>query len=1586
MHSVGRTTEPGEPARGVVAQAEPAAAPMAALGNRALATMAAQAAAPAAAPVVVARPASASLSLDDPGFNPTTRAHDLLRAVDSEQYTFAVKNSGGTFGGMVEDVDAERRKIDFPAAVTALDGLTASQVKRVEEVFFAFEKKTTLRDDLFGTGQSGRRADLTKDQVARLEALLAGTKAEPLDPDVMAELRRYPPEIAGPLKADLETRADAGPALHRHQAEAAELHQLLASELDEGKRERVMAMHRRPATEIDALDASYAQAYGPAALTYDLNLRLKGLQLMRMTELREGNFAQADACAIEDKRRRIEELNKQDSKFDDILPGGLVVGYDVMREERKKEKQKLTGDIQAIVELNKREALADAPNSGKSAGQAVSERLRTILDQQDGEAGTTLGAELGRTLAKEDAAVLAAATDPWNNTNTANLVRAAAAQLAADEKAGATSAKRVIETLKGFRDLAQHDLTAQVYDPRVPAEQKLALQRDGEGAITRLAQQYVEEYKAEYTKLAGEGARSYDEIMHSADDADETYIKDLSYGGGRTSDLGELEHAMGKKDVDAVKTLLRKQPSREKVDELVAAYDKLGDGHDLRRELFGADQLGRTATPELAQLGSSMFVRGGLVSGRDAAQVAEQLIKPGAAGMKGQDEARWIVKGGLTEYGVTMDHRGVTGRLREIGDDPETERLLERTRDDLAALGRQFEAETDPAKRERLVAEMRRLRATLTGDADAYEKDNERVLGEIRSALSFAVSIALAVLIPGAGAGIAAFLQTAALNIAATVASNFVIKMGDYSLADLKADVLGGALGAGGAKFGEELMGRVAAAVMRPAAEATAETAGKLGVKTALAHEVVAIAGAGEKTVIAVSEFEIKTAGQVASKSIVETGAREVGGFFGGIYGPKFMTGDFGLSVDEVLKALAATAAGKAAHRNKAAAKEEPVAAEEQVKPDTEEAAPKPAEETAGALPAGGEFVPEPAPPAADAFGPRSPKEMLLDSGIPPASAKGFQDVADVFNVVLKVRPTNTASLPVLEAGGVAKPELIKAKTVNRADQLIGAPPDGLGKVGFFEPRMPSEPILASLKPEARTAVQERFQQRLEEFHHYQEEYGKLAEQGLLKITDGVLQIADPRTGEFRDIGGDHDIFEITNSDGTPLHPDVRRALVNQLRSMGINVEHPDHVSWPADSPKTFDEKAYQKIVDQHTTDEALVAFVPKSQPRHVMAGDVVTGPPRTEGVGDRFLPASSGHATEPGPAGPTRPGETDFSVDPRHATADEIAAAKQRAAAGELAAGEREPAAMRPAGSQNRSTGGPPDALNTRIAGRLLEVRAEWPNLTRQARAERLVLAVAFEIQNTGCPFPKVRIIGGENSYFHPDSWLIDLGRPAMATDNPSAAQFAEICDHVRHEWEHAILEFRVARRESRLTGESIQDLAARLGMDPGAVQRAQEANAAPGRFEAIDGTPLDFQARLINESLRGVGRRDRNNVLSQLTATEKALARARTMSGPAGQVAIQNAERLYHRAHERYMSLPDEMFAWDAGRQVQEIVRKHHDLAADMAAAHNELAARDTALEEALAAGQAGTALDRLQQAVDRAEDRLDQLVSTLARRTGR
>jgi len=64
MHSVGRSSEPGDPVRGAVAQADPmVTSPQA--GNGARAQMAAGAPR-SVAPIAIARPASASLSLDDP--------------------------------------------------------------------------------------------------------------------------------------------------------------------------------------------------------------------------------------------------------------------------------------------------------------------------------------------------------------------------------------------------------------------------------------------------------------------------------------------------------------------------------------------------------------------------------------------------------------------------------------------------------------------------------------------------------------------------------------------------------------------------------------------------------------------------------------------------------------------------------------------------------------------------------------------------------------------------------------------------------------------------------------------------------------------------------------------------------------------------------------------------------------------------------------------------------------------------------------------------------------------------------------------------------------------------------------------------------------------------------------------------------------------------------------------------------------------------------------------------------------------------------------------------------------------------------
>jgi hypothetical protein len=1278
-------------------------------------------------------------ALDDPSFNADAVAHDLLRAIDQQQYNLVLS------GGMIakEDVAKEHRNIDAPKVISCLEGLTAAQIAEVKRRYFDFEKWTTLEQDLFGTGQSGRTSNLTPDQQARIQVLLQGTKGDPTSASVIAELKRYPPETAARIRAALGQHAADVARMHQIEADAIEVHELFADKLDGPKLERVMLLHRRPLPEIDALDAFYDNHYGAGVLATDIHLRLSGLQLMRMTELREGNTAGADACAIEDKRRQIDELNRQEQQakggvlneaasYLGLPAGGLAIP-DYLAQERAKRKEELTAGIESIIEQNRQEALADTANAGKQAGVAIAERLTKILGQQDGDPGNTLESQLTATLGAGRAAAITTAAKVPRSGGSDSLIESAAAALAETERSNTTTAEAIIAVMRSMRSLAKHDVLARVHDPSVALADKQAIGADPQGAINHLAHTYVDAYEAAYNRLAGTEGRNFQAILASAtSDADATYLEDLRLGGGETSDLAELQRAVGNKDVEAIKAVLRKQSDRTALDALVAQYNEVFDT-DLHRVLFGR-MFDQDVTEVAAEAAEKTWSTGGLVVGRDAAQIAEILGRPAAARSgeaktageaafgPGYDEVAWMVARGQREFDVTMGHRGVTGHMREWTGDPETERILKASREKLHDLQQQWEHATSPAEKHHWMLEIRKTRAALSLDADAYEKDNERVLGEIRSVLSFAVSIALAIALPGAGAGLVAFLESTALNIAANVAANVVIKGDDYSWADLKGDLIGGALGAGGAKFGEELLGRVAVRIAGPAAKATAGATEKIGIETALAREVTELTTAGEKVAVSAGEMEAAAAGRevgaatketsgeiaagaketagdvgaatketsgeiaagtketagatgatspaapvAATKGLAERGARELGGFFGGIFGGKLYSGDMGLSLDEVLQALAATLAGKAAHHEPAAGHgpakgatgehepgrvpgerpaEEPSVhdAEEQrkKKAEEEEVRTREQEELARKTLEDVAFLPV-GVPKTEVIGPRTAADMLAERGIPPKSAEAFQAVANDYNAVIKVRPTNVASLPVLEGGGIAKPELIKAKTVNKADLLLGAPQDGIGKVGFFDPVMPGNEILEAMRPDERQRLKDRFEQRREEFQHFHDEYTRLQGEGLIRIENGVVQIADPRTptsadaphGQFKDIGGDHDLYEITDPDGHPLPEAGRRLVVEHLRSLGVNVNHPDHVSWKTDSPETHDPKADEAIRAKHAAEEPLVAFVPKSAPREVFAGETVTGPRRTPGQGDPHRPATGASFYEPKPGDP---------------------------------------------------------------------------------------------------------------------------------------------------------------------------------------------------------------------------------------------------------------------------------------------------------------------------------------------------------------
>ena len=178
----------------------------------------------------------------DAEFNPDSIVNDLRRAINQSEIRPITNEEArsGRFGSpySFDLIIARVRSVDAGAVIRALDNLTAAQAGTIETLYATREGRwNALRKDLFGPGESGYPSDLKQDQSDRIAALLKGTR-----PDLKPS--------AGP------SEATAG----RLEADAVELHELLADDLDEAKRERVMALHRRPLSEIGGIDGAVHEA------------------------------------------------------------------------------------------------------------------------------------------------------------------------------------------------------------------------------------------------------------------------------------------------------------------------------------------------------------------------------------------------------------------------------------------------------------------------------------------------------------------------------------------------------------------------------------------------------------------------------------------------------------------------------------------------------------------------------------------------------------------------------------------------------------------------------------------------------------------------------------------------------------------------------------------------------------------------------------------------------------------------------------------------------------------------------------------------------------------------------------------------------------------------------------------------------------------------------------------------------------------------------------------------------------------------------------------------------------------------------
>ena len=249
-----------------------------------------------------------------------------------------------------------------------------------------------------------------------------------------------------------------------------------------------------------------------------------------------------------------------------LVGGSVALGGAIVDAGRKA----LEGSIEEIIEQNKREALADPANAGKSAEQAVQERLSAILSTKGPDPSKTLGQELAATLGPVRGGAIAAAASGRPRAG-----RGAADARARDEQDDQLRQDRRDPARAATQ--AVHDMQARALDPKVSVAEKERMIASPDEAIDGIAQAYTADFVRIYDEIRGE-ARSWREIVASADEENQPMLIALVRGGGKMLEVEELEFAIRRKNVDAIKDVLRRQPTKAKIDELVAQYELANGG------------------------------------------------------------------------------------------------------------------------------------------------------------------------------------------------------------------------------------------------------------------------------------------------------------------------------------------------------------------------------------------------------------------------------------------------------------------------------------------------------------------------------------------------------------------------------------------------------------------------------------------------------------------------------------------------------------------------------------------------------------------------------------------------------------------------------------------------------------------------------------------------------------------------------------------------------------------------------------------------------------------------------------------------
>ncbi len=753
-----------------------------------------------AAPLAIQRQAESGPPADAQardGFNPMDINHRLLRAIDQSHLTI-VGSESHAYGLYSEPIF--KRHIDFAETVAALGHLTALQVDDVKKAYKDHENRT-LENDIFGPGESGYVSDLTADQSAQIRALIGGTAAA--------------------TGASAEEQQSA--ATNAMSAKAANLHQLLGGDLEKDDVERVMTTLRQDAKANDALVAAYGQLGGD--LRGDI-WKMGTLAGQRALMLLLGETVRADALKVSNDRARIGGI---DDRIKEILEdlkenpmGAMSAQYEI--KDLQKERKELVEDIEQRAEQAGAEARAGAQGDPHAAVQA---RVAAVI----GDAGA-MATAVGGT----DAAVIRgiASDDP---------VEKVAAQLRKASADGKLNAEQLTAALRSLRTEAEEraQQTLPKGDPRVEAETK------------RLADEYFMRIRGAYNSLIGSDDKKFDELIDDmGNEGDTTVNIALMQNHGKLDDIAELVLALSgdRKDTATVERVLRDKSARE-IAQLRVEYSARTGGRSLDFDLFG--DAPTRAGEETTEIGGVEVHRDtlqpvikGKASGTDRLNLEDAMQRPDTEG--GPTEVAYLLERAEREYQYTIDNRGATGAVRDTFGNEERDLLDETIKEvrrlhqeygdlvgwfplmDPAGVNLEQPEMTHSGKAHGIIQQMRLARATIRGDRAAYEKATAQLRAMFEMAAAFVLQAAIsALLTPAAGAlleavelgadaveagvmtaRIAKFAASTSVNVVSTVSANLAVYGDDYSVAMLKADLLGGLGGSLGGEAVEKMLGPVA--------------------------------------------------------------------------------------------------------------------------------------------------------------------------------------------------------------------------------------------------------------------------------------------------------------------------------------------------------------------------------------------------------------------------------------------------------------------------------------------------------------------------------------------------------------------------------------------------------------------------------------------------------------------------------------------------------------------------------------------------------------------------------------------------------